>query len=55
MTSKTANANKRQPVTQAMTRNALPLTPKTGAYVSTGGQCFNAATTDIVRGSHRAN
>ncbi len=33
-------------------RSLYPLVPKTGLYVCTQGQCFNAASTSIVRGTY---
>lgn len=54
MTVKTANTNQRQPITKSISYGLMHATPKTGSYVQTQGYGFNAATTDIVRGSHRA-
>ncbi len=54
MTVKTANTNQRQPITKPVSYGLMQATPKTGSYVQTQGCGFNAATTDIIRGSHRA-
>lgn len=46
------NDNKRKPITQ-MVLSTMRLTPKSGSYVATHGHGFNAAGTDIIRGSYK--
>jgi hypothetical protein len=38
----------------ALQMNHVRILPKTGQYVATHGQCFNAATTDIIRTAPKA-